>query len=611
MFTRESLQNSWDARDRVSDEDGVTFAIDYNDLGPEQVDTLRYDVFDDDVVGLDELKKALDSGTISLLTVSDSGTNGLRGPSIASAVTKDDSAPRDFDAFVRNIGRNDNKELQGGTYGFGKGVFFIVSQVSTILVYTRTVDENNSPVHRFIAMSNSNDFKANGTLYTGRHWWGIQKRGQSGNNITEYADPFTGEQADRLARQLGLDGYFTDQRPTGTCVAVIQPDFDDAEKKLSDIAKSLTRWAWPHMVRFESHMDPIDFHVRINDEEIEIPQPQADPAIRHFVEAYRASLAAPESQRNSWASDYRHRTTRVFSERPKKELGRLAVVNLRESIEDKHTVLNKKIEREIALLRNPRMVVEYWRGPRNMSGTPYCGVFLADEHADPVFARSEPAAHHEWNHESIQNDHELLHKFWGSTNTNNPVRILKKKLQDLLKDSNSAARVSGSEKHYQSLTQLSSRLGSVVANAVGGSDAKIPTRKPSRESTSKPTVGKKPRAGFRAAKMFRDLDKTYSVFQVNFAVPENLLPVSSHATPFLATDGGTIKQAEAEENGIDFPEVLGWTLGSTPPDSLSQIGIPNNLISITEGEQKAFVVVQQPANTATGINIDFSDVKGN
>src|SRR5699024_11416586 len=56
-----------------------------------------------------------------------------------------------------------------------------------------------------------------------------------------------------------------------------------------------------------------------------------------------------------------------FSERPKKELGRLAVVNLRESIEDKHTVLNKKIEREIALLRNPRMVVEYWRGPRNMS----------------------------------------------------------------------------------------------------------------------------------------------------------------------------------------------------------------------------------------------------
>src|SRR5699024_2411817 len=132
-------QNSWDARDRVSNEDGVTFAIDYNDLGPEQVDTLRYDVFDDDVVGLDELKKALDSGTISLLTVSDSGTNGLRGPSIASAVTKDDSAPRDFDAFVRNIGRSNSKALQGGPYGFAIRVFFIVSQGLTFLSYPRTI----------------------------------------------------------------------------------------------------------------------------------------------------------------------------------------------------------------------------------------------------------------------------------------------------------------------------------------------------------------------------------------------------------------------------------------------------------------------------------------
>src|SRR5699024_11030920 len=129
MFTRESLQNSWDARDRTSNEDGVTFAIDFNELGPEQVDTLRYEVFDDDVVGLEGLSRALDSGEIKLLSVSDSGTHGLRGPSIASAVTKDSSAPRDFDAFVRNIGRSDTKTLQGGTYGFGKGVFFIVSQV--------------------------------------------------------------------------------------------------------------------------------------------------------------------------------------------------------------------------------------------------------------------------------------------------------------------------------------------------------------------------------------------------------------------------------------------------------------------------------------------------
>ena len=430
MFTRESLQNSWDARDLTSNEDGVTFAIDYQELGPEQVETLRYDVFDDDVTGLETLEDALSSGNISLLSVADSGTYGLRGPSIASAVTKDESAPRDFDAFVRNIGRSDSKALQGGTYGFGKGVFFIVSQVSTILIYTRTVDENSTPVHRFIAMANSNDFKIDDTLYTGRHWWGIQKQGQSGNNTTEYADPFTGEQADRLARMLGMDTYFTDQRPTGTCVAVLQPNFDDTDEKLNEIAKSLTRWAWPHMVRFEDHMDPIEFHVRKNHEDLEIPQPQEDPVVKHFVSAYRAALNVPEKQQNKWASDYRHRTTRVWAQRPKKELGCLAVVNLQEVIKEDRTVLNKEIEQEIALIRNPRMVVEYWRGPRNLSGTPYCGVFIAEEHADPVFARSEPAAHHEWNHESIQNDHALLEAFWGRPANTNPVKILKTRMRE-------------------------------------------------------------------------------------------------------------------------------------------------------------------------------------
>lgn len=605
MFTRESLQNSWDARDKSSNTDGVTFAIDYKELGPEQVDTLRYEVFDDDVVGLEGLERALDAGKINLLTVSDSGTNGLRGPSIASAVTKDESAPRDFDAFVRNIGRSDNKALQGGTYGFGKGVFFIVSQVSTILIYTRTVDENSNPVHRFIAMANSNDFEVDGTLYTGRHWWGIQKQGQSGNNTTEYADPFTGEQADRFARKLGLDTYFTEDRPTGTCIAVLEPDFENVDEKLGSIAKSLTRWAWPHMVRFEYHMDPIDFYVRKNDEDIEIPLPQTDPVIKHFVAAYRAALDIDEKSHNSWKSDYRHRTTSVWSERPKKELGRLAVVNLHEVIREDRTALEKEIEQEIALLRNPRMVVEYWRGSRNMTGTPYCGVFIAAEKADAVFARSEPAAHHEWNHESIQNDSTLLESFWESKAKANPVRILKNKMRDLLKDANPSGRVSGSEKHYQSLTQLSSRLGSIVANAVGGTDAKVPTRKSKPSTSSKPSVGRKPRAGYRLASMFRNQHDTYAVFEVNFAIPSELLPITAKATPFIATDRGTIKQTDAEEIGIEFPAIAGWSISETSPSSLIEISNSNSELAIEKSEQKVFLIVRQPIDTAAGINIDF------
>src|SRR5699024_6967272 len=471
--------------------------------------------------------------------------------------------------------------------------------------------ENSTPVHRFIAMANSNDFKIDDTLYTGRHWWGIQKQGQSGNNTTEYADPFTGEQADRLARMLGMDTYFTDQRPTGTCVAVLQPNFDDIDEKLNEIAKSLTRWAWPHMVRFEDHMDPIEFHVRKNHEDLEIPQPQEDPVVKHFVSAYRAALNVPEKQQNKWASDYRQRTTRVWAQRPKKELGCLAVVNLQEVIKEDRTVLNKEIEQEIALIRNPRMVVEYWRGPRNLSGTPYCGVFIAEEHADPVFARSEPAAHHEWNHESIQNDHALLEAFWGRPANTNPVKILKTRMRELLKDSNVAGRVSGSEKHYQSLTQLSSRLGSIVANAVGGTDAKVPVQKKPRVSATKPKVGRQPRAGLSLATMFRESEDTYSVFKVNFAVPKGSIPTTATAIPYLATDRGTIKRSDAEEMGIAFPEVHGWSINEEPPTSLSEIPSRDQTVAIESQGQSAFVVVRQPVNTAAGINIEFLQPEDN
>src|SRR5690625_5989096 len=58
--------------------------------------------------------------------------------------------------------------------------------------------------------------------------------------------------------------------------------------------------ALPILVRFEDHMDPIEFHVRKNHEDLEIPQPQEDPVVKHFVSAYRAALNVPEKQQNKW-----------------------------------------------------------------------------------------------------------------------------------------------------------------------------------------------------------------------------------------------------------------------------------------------------------------------
>ena len=135
LFTRETLQNSWDARDSTSDEDGVTFSIDYEDLTGHRAEALR-DFFGNQTPGLPALQKLLNSGSdIPILVVSDSGTTGLQGPTAASG-TRGRNEREDFVSFIRNIGRPSSKELKGGTYGFGKGVFFNMSLTDTVLVYT-------------------------------------------------------------------------------------------------------------------------------------------------------------------------------------------------------------------------------------------------------------------------------------------------------------------------------------------------------------------------------------------------------------------------------------------------------------------------------------------
>ena len=44
--------------------------------------------------------------------------------------------PRDFVDFVRNIGQPPDKDLGGGSFGYGKAAFYIASRARTILVDT-------------------------------------------------------------------------------------------------------------------------------------------------------------------------------------------------------------------------------------------------------------------------------------------------------------------------------------------------------------------------------------------------------------------------------------------------------------------------------------------
>lgn len=605
MFTRETLQNSWDARDTASNEDGVTFAIDYMDLSPEQIRVLGDNVFANDYEGLDELAKAMNSRKMCALRVSDSGTNGLRGSTSAAAAASKNS---DFVSFVRNFGRSDSKEIAGGTYGFGKGVFFISSLVRTIVIYTRTTDEFGTPVSRLIAMAIGNDFQANGISFTGHHYWGIKAFENPGGS--EYAEPLVNEPADEIAHVLGMDAYFTDQRPTGTSILVLSPDITDDEghenalETMNRIAHSLTTWAWPHMVRREDHLDPIEFRVSINGTEIEIPDPQKDPALKHFVMAYANALDMQDRDSKNWEVSYPGLRANIWTGSIKKCLGRVAITFLNAPINKEETVIEKDISRHIALLRRPRMVVEYYKGATNLSDRSYCGVFVADDATDPVFARSEPAAHHQWNQETIAYDTDLLHAFWGKPSKHNPVRILFNRLNAMLKETDRSSQKTGDAKHYAAVTTISDNLGRAISNATSGTSARLGGYVKVKQSAKKAVVTKKNRVSISGLRLFNSGQGVISVFKLE---PHLVNPDTREfaVAPTVQSDAGNIFDA-LKSTGGKIPLITGIFREEPSLQDLidSSISEESTVISFSNSAP-VWIAISQPEATAVSLSINL------
>lgn len=501
---------------------------------------------------------------------------------------------------MRNIGRSSSKELAGGTFGFGKSVFFIISQVSTVLVYTRTTDEHGEPVNRFIAMANGESFDINGVPYTGRHWWGLREIEETEANRIEYAEPIVGEQADRLASILGMSAHFTDLRPSGTCVAIINPMFeDDPDKHLTDIARSLTRWAWPHMLPIETGMDPIDFKVSMGRTEIDIPDPTYDPALKRFVSMYEQAInPAKPTSLNSWQATFAHRTAHLSTLRPcVQPFGSLAVTNMRKPIAEDETVLDIEVSSQIATMRNPRMVVEYYKGPLPLSGTNYCGVFIADPHADEVFARSEPAAHHQWNHQSANHDPSVLARFWERekpTNVN-PIRVFFERLNKLLGAEPGMSNVSSDDRNYTSLTKLSSRLGTAIANAQGGTDLRSP-----RVSKRRSSSGSKPSNNSPTGKaVLKSLNLVngdiVATFKCEISIPSSGTSYSVSPKAFLVSDKGRIKEGDLRDAGASAPVFLGWLTSKRDP----------NPLALQPGVHSLEAEFIQPPASAMGVDFSF------
>lgn len=395
VLVREAAQNSWDARD--GSDRPVVFEMAGRTLGDAVVRTLQEDVFGtlSDIGGLplnDELRVVGLAG----LYISDRNTKGLGGPIQANQV--DSERKYDWADFVLNVGKASTQEHSGGTYGFGKTIAYVVSKAHTIVIHTRT-SYLGKPVTRLIASTIGNQFDLDGTLFTGRHWWGREKNGGP--------VPVENAEADALALDLGMPLF--SEGEFGTNILVLSPDFGDRtpQQGMTFISESILWHLWPKMIA-DDHGGAMSFGISWNDEKIPVPVPEDRPPLQAFVKALRAITTEqpPEEQPPGLQRNL------IARKRPKTEVGDLAtlpvVVQLRAEVDDGSDPENDDSPRpaspfadqschHVALLRTPELVVDYVSGaPSPEGGIEWAGVFRVREAHDNTFALAEPPTHDSW-----------------------------------------------------------------------------------------------------------------------------------------------------------------------------------------------------------------------
>lgn len=531
VLAREAAQNSWDARLEDSD---VEFAISIDRVADQQR-TLAENLLpapNPDSIGDFQRALARDSW---IVTVSDRGTRGLAGPIRADVAVP--GARSDFVQFIRNVGEPRDNSLGGGTYGFGKGIFYRLSSSSTIVVDTK-FGENEDDRRLMGAALGKSFVDGAGRRFTGRHWWGrIAEDG--------LADPIEGREAAEVSRRLGLPGFENGRR--GTDVVVLGADLgstDDDEgghprspqEAATFIASSILWHLWPKMLGGPG-FHVMRFAVKVNGVDVPIPTPDSVSDLAPFAAALRRvragegdvfSRTVPPKTAGSFAIE----VTAV----PPDE-GQSAVVRAARPFDGPLS--------HVARMRQAELVVDYYAAQAHPNRSlQWAGVFKASAEADDLFAASEPPTHDAWSEKGLTGSAKGVVS--GSRS------FIRKRLEALF-----APQVSASAQGLQGLGAFASRLaGLLPADATsaprgGGRGGGGGTR-----ASSLPVITWGPSLAVSAAGM------PYIAARVK-------LPARSGTTRFpgqasVVLDGGASESAPPA--GADTTEVYLWRSVERPDD---------------------------------------------
>lgn len=381
LLVRETAQNSWDARGIAS---SIDFTINLRQLGPETVAVLRDRVFTGEApkTGLREL---LDQEVVWALEISDRGTMGLGGP-IRNDLAVDQGEDTNFIDLVFNIGAPRDVHLGGGTYGFGKTISYVVSDVGTVLIWSNCEGPRGLE-QRLIGSAIGDGFDMHGFRYTGRHWWGNAIAAE------DRIEPAVGP----IARELGeavFSQHFADGS-TGTSMLILAPQLggDSADEDVAVLVEAIVWNLWPKLMHDQQDRSRMRIRLQLNSENVDLPPVEAHESLSGHADCLRAVRAIQTGDDPSALGlPLPVLIHEVRSERPRKLLGHLALTRypVPRDTDDP--------SRWVTLMRNrAELVVTYLEhAPLDVDGFQWAGVFKPVAEVDDSFALAEPPAHDDW-----------------------------------------------------------------------------------------------------------------------------------------------------------------------------------------------------------------------
>lgn len=441
VLVREAAQNSWDAR---TDSGPVDFTIRLNRLGS-LTEVWREMLLPPPTGHSGRLLDNCLSEDSLMLIVSDRGTIGLGGP-LRAGTRPEAGEKSDFVQFMRNVGEPRDHEYGGGTYGFGKGIFYQLSRAGTILVDTRT--NEITPSRRLMGAALGESYYLGEQRYTGRHWWGT---------IDDIADPVMGKEAESTSLELGLPG-FTDSE-SGTDIVVVGANLGTTEREVASPSRTLIEAAqyigssilwnlWPKFIPDEDHRY-MRFRLIADGQEVRLPPPESIHDLQPFVEALRHIRTGSGA-----------RYTRTV---PPKDAGSFSLSLAPASTTAATELVNAARPftgppHHVARMRVPELVVDYIAGVQHPDfRLAYGAVFKASTQADAAFALAEPPTHDGWIAGGLTGRHRGV--------VQNVNRFVAREIASRV----TPAVANRTDASGQGLGELSARLGGLIS--IGPTDA--------------------------------------------------------------------------------------------------------------------------------------------